>query len=422
MNLAIDDLLLPLDGSDPCGSDGRTAATDDAPTIDSIRTLLENAQNLREEPDWNKVEAESRALLVDSSKHLEAALFWTASATHFEGLPGFETGLRLIAGLTAKYGFSLHPKPDDARDPFEQVGILNDLAVPFGRAEGPSQVRSRFCRAPLIEEGRPDAVTVGQVLEGRNPKKWMILGIAPSLDEIRIALAGFGPEARAERKALIAACLKSLETIESGFAINGGSGLSLGELRAWLGELNAGLDDTITGPGSEPAEDGAGAGETSSAAAPGTGRADAFVALGMALRYLQSMEPSSPLVPLLSLVEATKALSFLHVLKRLPPDDLAELEKVFGKLDAPTESAVGEDLPALPKSVGDRNEFAELLAAVDHVLQATDPGGPVLALVRICRASVNKGYSEICSGHGKELLEVIPEIFNGRKPVPRANS
>jgi type VI secretion system protein ImpA len=111
--MSIDDLLMPVPGSAPCGEDLSFSTEfdeiaemrrEDDPTLDQGEwvTALKVA-------DWPRVQGRCSELLAQRSKDLRLAMWWTEAATHIDGYAGLKQGLELCAQLCSRYWNALHP-------------------------------------------------------------------------------------------------------------------------------------------------------------------------------------------------------------------------------------------------------------------------------------------------------------------------
>ncbi|HZE91509.1 MAG TPA: type VI secretion system protein TssA [Rhizobacter sp.] len=113
----IDELLLPISESAPCGEDLSFSAEFDAiaelrrqddPTLDQGEwvTTLKVA-------DWPAVQARCSELLAKRSKDLRLAMWLSEAATLNQGYAGLQQGLDLCAQLCTQYWDAIHPQPEN---------------------------------------------------------------------------------------------------------------------------------------------------------------------------------------------------------------------------------------------------------------------------------------------------------------------
>jgi type VI secretion system protein ImpA len=114
----IDELLLPISESSPCGEDLSFSTEFDAiaelrrqddPTLDQGEwvTALKVA-------DWPAVQARCSELLAKRSKDLRLAMWFGEAATLNQGYVGLQQGLDLCAQLCTQYWEAMHPLAEDS--------------------------------------------------------------------------------------------------------------------------------------------------------------------------------------------------------------------------------------------------------------------------------------------------------------------
>lgn len=129
----IDQLLLPLAGSDPCGSDLRH---------DPIYSEIQEArkESSRDplastvvEPDWDMVIRLTSDVLKNRSKDLQVAVWLLEALARSRGFAGARDGFCLLKGLLENYWLQLFPRPyedpDDPPSPHERMRSNLDIRL-----------------------------------------------------------------------------------------------------------------------------------------------------------------------------------------------------------------------------------------------------------------------------------------------------
>jgi type VI secretion system protein ImpA len=137
MAIDVNELLAPIPGSDPAGSDAsfsdqfdriREARRADDPNLaqGEWKTELKVA-------DWREAQSLSEDILLRTSKDLQAAVWLAEAAISRHGLEGARDGFALLAGLLETYWEGLYPRADDG-DLEERAGKLAWFATYGSRA------------------------------------------------------------------------------------------------------------------------------------------------------------------------------------------------------------------------------------------------------------------------------------------------
>lgn len=292
-------LTKQISGAFPCGGDGREPCVytsgngvydDKIGTLDSLETMIESslARPGEPEPDWQKVKTVAEEVLRRGSKHLKVAVFWTVANMHYDRWEGLARGLTLIAVLLEKYWKGLHPQPDDG-DPYERVGLIGDLASDPGGRLG---FLRRVAKLEPSEGDRGSAEAALAALSriARAFAKNAPAFEPPKLDGLTNVLreATLGPVR-----------LGSVESAEP----------------SQTSEMVAGGERRDAAPHPTPSTN-------------WTGRDDALRALDKVGDFFKKVEPTSPVLPLVSLARELANKTFVEVLARLPPAPLRALEKL----------------------------------------------------------------------------------------------
>ncbi len=117
MAIDVNELLAPIPGSDPAGSDAsfsdqfdriREARRADDPLLaqGEWKTELKVA-------DWREAQSLSEDILLRTSKDLQAAVWLAEAAISRHGLEGARDGFALLAGMLETYWEGLYPRAED---------------------------------------------------------------------------------------------------------------------------------------------------------------------------------------------------------------------------------------------------------------------------------------------------------------------
>ena len=127
MPIDLNELLAPIPGDDPAGSDVsfsdefdriREARRSDDPNLPQGEWQTE-----RKVADWRVVQSLSEDILLRTSKDLQAAVWLGEAVISRDGLEGAKAAFDLIAGLLDTYWEILYPRADDG-DLEERAGKL----------------------------------------------------------------------------------------------------------------------------------------------------------------------------------------------------------------------------------------------------------------------------------------------------------
>jgi type VI secretion system protein ImpA len=129
--MSLDELLRPLDGETPCGSDMMFSAEFDQ--INEARRFddpsLAQGEWIAEhkEADWARVVQLCEDLLYGRTKDVRVAVWMVEALAKTRGLAGIGEGFRVLAGLCEAYWQHLHPQAEDG-DMEPRIGNLEWLA------------------------------------------------------------------------------------------------------------------------------------------------------------------------------------------------------------------------------------------------------------------------------------------------------
>ena len=137
MAIDVNELLAPIPGSDPAGSDAsfsdqfdriREARRADDPLLaqGEWKSELKIA-------DWREAQSLSEDILLRTSKDLQAAVWLVEAAISRHGLEGARDGFTLLSGLLDTYWDGLYPRAEDG-DLEERAGKLAWFATYGARA------------------------------------------------------------------------------------------------------------------------------------------------------------------------------------------------------------------------------------------------------------------------------------------------
>ena len=137
MAIDVNELLAPIPGSDPAGSDAsfsdqfdriREARRADDPNLaqGEWKTELKVA-------DWREAQSLSEDILLRTSKDLQAAVWLAEAVISRHGLEGARDGFAFLAGLLDAYWDGLYPRAEDG-DMEERASKLAWFATYGGRA------------------------------------------------------------------------------------------------------------------------------------------------------------------------------------------------------------------------------------------------------------------------------------------------
>lgn len=135
--ISVDDLLSPVPGEVPHGSDLRNPSSH--PLLSDLRSAWRTARQREERPDirspadWKAVERQAAAILAGHSKDLEVAAWLAEALLYTDGFAGAAAGGALIAGLVERFWDGLYPAPF-ADEP--AVGAEEARLEPLGHLAG----------------------------------------------------------------------------------------------------------------------------------------------------------------------------------------------------------------------------------------------------------------------------------------------
>ncbi|MFZ6674163.1 type VI secretion system protein TssA [Undibacterium sp. Xuan67W] len=169
--LAVDQLLLPINPTDPCGEDLSFSTELDAiaqarrfddPSLDQGEWVAE-----LKEADWPFVVKNCSDLIQSKSKDLRLAVWLAEASAKVNQFRGLGDAYLLLAGLCDKFWEGLYPLPDE--DGYGQrignlhwllkrsVQLVREIPITEGKDSGYSTIQFELARANSTNEDRQDA-------------------------------------------------------------------------------------------------------------------------------------------------------------------------------------------------------------------------------------------------------------------------
>lgn len=137
MAIDVNELLAPIPGGDPAGSDASFSDQFDrireARRADDPNLPQGDWQTEPKVADWREAQSLAEDVLVRTSKDLQAAVWLGEAAIFRHGLEGARDGFDLLHGLLERYWEGLYPRADDG-DLEERAGKLAWFATWGARA------------------------------------------------------------------------------------------------------------------------------------------------------------------------------------------------------------------------------------------------------------------------------------------------
>lgn len=137
MPIDVNELLAPIPGSDPAGSDASFSDQFDrireARRADDPNLAQGEWQTELKVADWREAQSLAEDVLLRTSKDLQAAVWLAEAAISRDGLEGARDSFSLLAGLLETYWEGLYPRADDG-DLEERAGKLAWFATYGARA------------------------------------------------------------------------------------------------------------------------------------------------------------------------------------------------------------------------------------------------------------------------------------------------
>jgi len=348
----LESLLSPVSADSPCGDDlvydleflALEEKLRGVPEIEIGGKIVQKAQP----PDWPKIEA-SALELSGRTRDLRVVVTLLRARLHNHGLPGLNSGCRLLRELIARFWEHLHPQldPEDGNDPTQRINILlelcdrecllrplmdvtlyrsqrlgnlslRDLHIVSGRLTAPGDWKRKDLDVETIENAliAGDATVDPEVYEAAEETLAGLKAIEASLNQrlggTAIPFVDFSPLRRVLEE-IRRACAPR-ETAAEVDPVNG----SRSELEGRQEE------EPLMSPRHQPRVQ-----------LPGTiaGRADVIRMLKEICSWYKTAEPSSPVPLLLTRAMSLIEKNFMEIIEDLAPDSLKQVEMISGKRD-----------------------------------------------------------------------------------------
>ena len=160
MAIDVNELLAPIPGGDPAGSDASFSDQFDrireARRADDPGLAQGEWQTELKVADWREAQSLAEDILLRTSKDLQAAVWLGEAAIARHGLEGARDGFELLAGLLDQYWDGLYPRGDDG-DVEERASKLAWFAT-YG---------SRALQAMMLNDDPQAALTLAGWLDSR---------------------------------------------------------------------------------------------------------------------------------------------------------------------------------------------------------------------------------------------------------------
>ncbi|MES2346194.1 MAG: type VI secretion system protein TssA [Pseudomonadota bacterium] len=155
--LSIDQLLLPISDTQPCGEDTyfsvevdriAQARMHDDPTLDQGEWIA-----ALKEADWDFVAAHCAQMIAEKSKDLRLAVWLAEANAKTRGLRGLGDGYAVLAGLCDRFWDGMYPAGDDG-DYDQRIGnlfwLLSRTPALVRDAAAPAPADAEYCLAMLM--------------------------------------------------------------------------------------------------------------------------------------------------------------------------------------------------------------------------------------------------------------------------------
>lgn len=340
LEIDLDKHLASLSEDQPCGPNleydadflsleeaARQQATQEFAHGDSgARVTIEG-----EGPNWPEVRRIAEGLL-ERTRDLRVAIYYTRALLRTEGFVGIHAGLRLIVGLLETHWPHVHPEldADDNDDPTMRVNALAPLVS--------SDAVINDLRASWLLRSRQSGVLGVRDIEVTQGRLAARDGEQTYTDT---QINGMLAEAIAQDQGLSGAIVESLALVRRLSAylldqVGSAASLDFKPLQDVLQAVNQALGNVAPAAGSEAAA----LAETSSdastdaarPAAPGEirSRQDVTATIERLVAYLERTEPTNPAQWLLRRAHRVMNMNFLEAIVELAPDGLDQAERMVG--------------------------------------------------------------------------------------------
>jgi len=292
-----------------------------------------------EEPAWRDVRAQSLALL-ERTRDLQVALYLTQSLGALEGIPGFATGVQLIAQMLDRFWDSVHPMldADEGNDPVARSSRLAAL--------GDSATTLKIIRAaPLVESRAVGRFSVRDLLVADGLIKPVNAEGAAQRSLLDAALQDLGSEFASTMLESVQAILDGLEAIGTTFQERSeisGTSPDLEDVLAMFkcvrnfygkGVLaSAGGDsaEEATAIAVDAEDNGQSGGALTAAVGTLRTRQDVKRALAQSCEWLRKNEPGHPAPLLIERGSRLLDMDFMEIIRDLAPGGVPEVENIAG--------------------------------------------------------------------------------------------
>ncbi len=289
---------------------------------------------------WQNLSPKASQLL-NKSKDLWIAYFWTAAETRLRSLEGLRDGLKLIKGLLEDFWDSVHPQQQRTESvPRRRIAPLEQLATtPFI-----VMVRESI----LVRGSNGNIIRVKDVLASLGAWDPPEGTSRPDAAALQTQIMGsLNDAARTQLQTTIAQIAEYLEALPEIFEqkTGGEASLKLDELGRMMTALNQFTADSLNAerlpppisqgsspPGTLTPSPIAPGAQQARPAAPGeiNSREEAAATLDKVSRFFEKYEPTSPLPMLLRRAKLLIGKNFLETLQDLTPDAVETFSRIAG--------------------------------------------------------------------------------------------
>jgi type VI secretion system protein ImpA len=282
-----------------------------------------------EPPNWPFVRERAESLM-ERTRDLRIAVYWTRANVHLQGFAALAPGLKLIDELLTTFWDGLHPLPDpDDGDQYPRVNALSLLAHQEGLCGDVRQCALFSLRGSGVIRYRAVSIAFGQSVaradEAAYGKEQLAQMVASAVQE-NPAIVNEWQSVLHQARAL-EATLK--EKFDPASAPDLKPLIDMVKLVHGLLPASASVPEA----GAQAGGSADGAAEPALAAAGLGGirsRDDVLRALDMICEYLDRVEPSNPAQLLLRRARRLINRDFLQLVKELAPEALNEAARVLG--------------------------------------------------------------------------------------------
>lgn len=214
MAIDLNELLAPIPGSDPAGSDASFSDQFDrireARRADDTGLAQGEWQTELKVADWREAQSLSEDILLRTSKDLQAAVWLGEAIISRYGLEGAKESFGLLAGMMDTYWASMYPRADDG-----------DLEERAGKIAWFNTYASRALQMMLLNDDPHAPLTLAGWIDSRevdNLGRQSAEAYQAALDENRINGETFDSRAQAIPDAFIAGRIEQAAASREAFA------------------------------------------------------------------------------------------------------------------------------------------------------------------------------------------------------------